>query len=255
MPYFEVEFSGYLYSKWPLSKGIELADCCFTSGREDRQFTVHTEIDAQNEEQARKNGLESCFDAVHLLEFCIGESVYLDERQYRIRTKESEVTTGGKAFSINALLVKDSPLIEEQLKKVEMAQNTLKSEQDPERKKSLLRAIRWQALGRRETKSQVDRFIKFWIALEILVEGKGEKLVKKVTDKLLILYPSCRKEKIRYIVKRICGVRGAIVHSGVLKPQSVEEKLKQLEAILNDLLGQRLGLSFKAFAQQYLLQL
>lgn len=253
MPCFKVEFSGHLYRKWPLGKRIKLADCCFTPGSRDREFIVHTEINAENKECARKNGLETCLDAVHLLEFCIGESVYLDERRARMSTKEGKGTTGWKSFSINAVLAEDSPLTKEQIKEVKMAQNTFKSEQNPKRKKWLIRAINWQALGRRETKSQVDRFLKFWIALEVLLEAKGEKLVSKVTDALVTLYPSCRRQKIDDVVGDIYGIRGKIVHSGFLKPQNVAEKLEQLEAILSDLLRKRLGLRSKALAQQYFL--
>lgn len=118
-----------------------------------------------------------------------------------------------------------------------------------------MRVIHWQAIGQRETKSQIDHFIKFWIALEVLVDGKGKDVVKEVEGPLLKLYPSCPEQKIKDVVGRIYGIRGKIVHYGIQEPESVEEKLKQLEAILGDLLKLRLGLNFKALAQQYLLQL
>lgn len=253
MPYFKIEIPGYLYCKWPSGKEIMLMGCCFTPGNNDREFVVQTKINAENEEQARKNGRKICFDATHLLEFCIGESVYLDESRERIRKKGNDVTTGRKSFSLNAVLIKNSPLTAEQLEAVEKAHNALTSEKDAEKKESLLRAIHWQAIGRRETKSQIDRFIKFWIALEVLVEGKGKDLVRKIEEPLLKLYPSCPEKKIKDVVGRIYGIRVKIVHYGIREPESVEEKLKQLEAILGDLLRLRLGLNFKALAQQYLL--
>lgn len=253
MPRFKVKIPGHLYHKWPSGEEITLADCCFTSGNNDREFIVHTEIDAENKEQARRNGRKICLDAIHLLEFCIEEQVDLDERRVCVRRKESDITTGWLLLTTDAIIVEDSSLTTEQLEVVKDAQNALASEQNAEKKESLMRAIHWQALGRRETKSQIDRFIKFWIALEVLVEGKGNKLVKKVKKSLTKLYPYCEEQKVRDTVGRIYGIRGYIVHFGTREPEFLEEKLKQLEAILGDLLRLRLGLSFKAFAQQYFL--
>lgn len=133
MPCFKIEIPGHLYRKWPSGEEIMLAGCCFTPGNNDREFVVPTKIDAENEEQARKNGRKICFDATHLLEF-IGESVYLDESRDRVRKKGNDVTTGRNSFSHNAVLIKNSPLTTEQLEAVEKTQNALTSEKDREKK-------------------------------------------------------------------------------------------------------------------------
>ena len=252
MYYFEVEIQGkLLYSKWPPGEEIVVGDCRFIPGEEERGFTVHTEVEAKDENQASKEGKEKCIDAVHLLELCIDEEVYLDESQVRVR-KKGDVWTGLKCYTTDVILAKDSPLTVEQLEEIKKAQNTLKGEKDPRKRESLMRAIHWQAFGRRETRSRIDRFIKFWIALEVLVEGRGEKVVYKVEKELRTLYPSCSRQRIKSLVKRIYGLRGDVVHSGEREPEGLEEKLKQLEAILEDLLRSRLGLNFKALTKRYL---
>jgi len=253
MPRFEVEVSGHLYRKWPSGEEITLADCRFIPSNSDREFIVQTEVEADNEEQARQAGLKTCLDAAHLLEFCIEEPVDLSEsRGVQVREKGSAITTTSSFITLFGAGGVDAPLTKEQLEAVAKAQGVIQAERDPEKRESLMRAIHWQARGRRETQSQIDRFIKFWIALEVLVEGRGKKVVTKVKKPLIKLYPSCSEQKIADVVGRIYGVRNHIVHLGIREPQYVAEKLRQLEDILEDLLRQRMGLDFKALAKQHL---
>lgn len=251
MPRFEVEMGGHLYRKWPSGQEITLLGCRFVPGNDDREFIVRAEVEADTEEVARKAGREQCRDATYLFEFCSGESVDLDESQDRVRKKGEEVTTGTISLLGDVVLVSDTSLTEEQLAAVAKAESTIQAEQDDERKEVLKRAIHWQALGCRETQSQIDRFIKFWIALEILVEGRGKKVVNKVTKELTGLYPHCSGEAIHHVVGHIYGVRCDIVHLGMRKPEYVKQRLDQLEDILGDLLKKRLGLGFKALAGRH----
>lgn len=248
MARFEIKIPGSMYCIWPSGKEITLLDCCFTAGNVDREFMVHTELDAKSEEEARRVGREKCQDAANLLEFCMEEPLNLDEKGEQVRGERGTVSFSNAhaRFSIS-----NAPLAKEQLEAAAKAQSAIQAEQDHKKKESLIRAIHWQALGRRETKSRIDRFIKFWIALEVLVEGKGEYLVRKVKQRLQELYPHYAPEQIRGVVGRIYGVRKDIVHYGVREPQQLGEKIKQLEDILADLLRQRLGLEFRALAKKH----
>jgi hypothetical protein len=216
-----------------------------------REFTVRAEAEADTEEAARKAGREQCLDATYLFEFCTSEPIYLDESQDHVRKKGEEITTSTKSIDLGANLASNTPLTEEQLAAIAKAESTVQREQDDEEKEVLKRAIHWQALGRREIESQIDCFIKFWIALEILVEGKGKYVVNKVTKDLKALYPHCTDERIRDVLGRIYGVRIAIVHYGIREPENLKLRLNQLEDILGDVLRKRLGLDFKALAKRH----
>jgi hypothetical protein len=251
MARFEVEMGGHLYCKWPSGQEITLLGCRFVSSNGDREFTVRAEVEADTEEATRKAGREQCLDATYLFEFCTSEPVDLDESQDHVRKKGGEITTGTKSIGIGTDLVSNTPLTEEQLAAVAKTESTVQREQNTEGKEMLKRAIHWQALGRREIESQIDRFIKFWIALEILVEGKGKYVVNKVTEELTALYPHCSDKRIRDVLGRIYGVRIAIVHYGIREPENLEQRLNQLKDILGDVLRKRLGLGFKALAERH----
>ena len=251
MPKFEVEMDGRLYCKWPSGQEVALLGCRFAPGNSDREFIVCTEVEADAKEASRKAGHEQCRDATYLFEFCTGEPLDLDERQDRIRRKGDEVTTGTKVLPVDIILALDTPRTKEQFTAAAKAESIIQREQDDEAKEVLRRAIHWQALGHRETQSQIDRFIKFWVALEILVEGKGKKVVNKVTKELLQIYPHCAEKTIHDVVGHIYGVRYDIVHLGMREPEYVKQRLEQLEDILDDLLRKRLGLDFKALAGRH----
>lgn len=254
MARFEIKIPGSLYSLWPSGEEIPLIDCYFTAGNADREFMVHTEVDAESEEEARRVGREKCQDAANLLELCIGAPLNLHEKGEQVRGERGTVSFSNAHTRFSIV---NAPLAKEQLEAAAKAQSAIQAEQDPEKKEALFRAIHWQALARWETKSKIDRFIKFWIALEVLVEGKGKDLVKKVNKQLKKLYADCPDAKLdaklkdKDVVGRIYGVRRDIVHYGVREPQQLGEKIKQLEDILADLLRQRLGLEFKGLAKKH----
>ncbi len=251
MARFEVEIPGSMYCMWPSGEEIALMDCCFIAGNADREFIVQTEVYAESQDEARRVGRDKCQDATNLLELCMEERLDLNELQDNVREEGSTTTVGSLSVGLSANLVSNEPITKEQLEAAAKAQNAIQAEQDPEKKEALFRAIHWQALARRETKSKIDRFIKFWIALEVLVEGKGKDLVEKVNKQLKKLYADCPDAKLKDVVGHIYGIRADIVHFGVREPHKVEEKLKQLEDILSDLLRQRLGLEFKTLAKKH----
>lgn len=207
MPRFEVEMGGRLYRKWPPGQEITLLGCRFASGSSDRKFIVRAEVEANTEEVARKAGREQCRDATYLFEFCIDEPVDLNESRDRVKQKGGEVTTDMKSGRAFATIVSNKPFNEPQLAAVAKAESIIQRKRDDEEKEVLKRVIHWQALGRRETQSQIDRFIKFWIALETLFGGKGKKAVNKVKKELIELYPQYAEKTIQDVVEDVYCVR------------------------------------------------
>jgi hypothetical protein len=251
MTIFEIQYSGELSCKWPNETEIRLLDCKFSKGLGKFDFHIHTEVKANNSKEARQIGFPLCQDAVNLLEFCMDEPVHLKQGPVNIREKGSNVTTGlMPLLYVDIKAVRNDMPTKEQLEAISKAQNTIESERDDEKKEALIRAIHWQARGRREKESKIDRFLYFWIALEVLVKGEGEKVVGKIKDFLSEVYPDVNKQKISEIVGRIYGVRADIVHFGVRQPSDLDVRVLQLEKIVADLLRKQLGLKFKALSEQ-----
>lgn len=226
-------------------------DCQFSKGSGTHDFLIYTEVKATNSEEARRIGFFLCQDAINLLEFCMDEPVHIKQGPVHVRVKGSNVTTGLMPLLYGNVKARFNNIpTEEQLKAVSKAQNTIESEKNDEKRESLIRAIHWQARGRRELQSKIDQFINFWIALEVLVKGEGEKVVSKIKDSLIEIYPNVNEQNISEIVGRIYGVRADIVHFGVKQPHDLDVRVLQLEKILADLLRKQLGLKFKALSEQ-----
>ncbi len=266
MAIFEVKLKGTLYRKWEPNQEISLADCKFTdfvftdciskncglARRENnREFIISTEVEANNEQEAEQLGIKRCSDATFIFEFCINEQVDLKPEQICLKERGKEAKLK-RTSETTIEVVGNEALNDEQLDALKKALNAINGENDAVKDESLIRAISWQGYGKREKKNKIDRFIKFWIALEILVEGSGKGVVRKIIESLEPLYPNVfGDEKNREIVGRIYGIRTDIVHFGVQQPQDLDMILQQLENILADLLGHRLGLTFKASAKQH----
>lgn len=252
MPSFEVSIPGTLYRNWPAGEEIRLVGCVFQPGDNARDFVVSTEVNAPDEDAARQIGRDQCVDATNLLAFCMDEQVNLEINQDHVRETEVAVSTGSISSSAGAALVVDAPPTTEQIEALRQAHTTIDAEPDEVRKEALIRSIHWQARGRREVQSTLDRFINFWIALEVLVRGEGTKVVPKVKEQMMVLYPEANEKQVAEMIGRIYGIRADIVHRGITEPQDFRTKLDQLEDITADLLRHRLGLSFKAFAARHL---
>lgn len=252
MPIFQVEIPGQLYRNWPENREIKLLNCLFTSGNGSRDFFVHTTVQADDEDIARQAGRELCLVATHLLEFCLNEEVDLSATNDKISQLGASFGTGGISIPASAAVVLQIPPTTEQMESIARAEAALEAETDDEKKEALLRAIHWQARGRREVQSAIDRFMKFWIAIEVLVGGGGDKVVRKIKAQLMPLYPKADEQKVAETIGRIYGVRADIVHSGIRQPQNLQDKLEQLESVLADLLRTQLGLEFKGLAERFL---
>jgi hypothetical protein len=251
MPIFKIEIPGELWRNWPDDKEIKLLGCLFKPGNDTRDFWAQTEIEAPNEEVARQLGYEMCLDATNLLEFCLGEEVSLSTTKYKVSESVANFGTGIAEVSCSASTVLQIPPDEKQMEAIASAQQAIEREFEAEKKESLIRAIHWYARGCQEKRTLIDRFIKFWIALEVLVNGRGKKVTRKVKASLTLLYPSANKERIAEMVNSIYDTRGRIVHIGIRQPQDLHIKLDQLENILSDLLRAKLTLPFKACSGKF----
>lgn len=251
MPTFEVTIPRRLLCKWPEGKEVELLGCCFKGGNSELDLIVQIEVEAKNEEDAIQLGLEKTEDAINLFQFCADLDVYSNSTQVTVREKGSSVSTGVVTLSMGAFIASYEPLPTQYLSNINKAQITIDSENDLIRKESLMRVAHWYARGRREKESKIDRFLMFWIALEILVDGRGKMVTRKVKDRLSSIYPNYNIDKIAEVVGRVYGIRGDIVHQGVRQPENLDEKLEQLEDIFADLLRARLGLPPKYLSESF----
>jgi len=169
MPTFEVTIPRRLLCKWPEGEEVELLDCCFKGGNSELDLIVQIEVEANDEQDAIELGLEKSEDGINLFQFCADLDVYSNSTQITVREKGSSVSTGVVTLSMGAFLASYEPLHAQYLSNIKKAQITIGSENDLIRKESLVRAVHWYARGRREKDSKIDRFLMFWIALEILV--------------------------------------------------------------------------------------
>ena len=237
---FRVEVPGrVMYSKWPPGRAVTLLDCRFTGGAKDNEFAVSTYVDAESRDEAWPIALERCRDATNLFTLCAGEDLELNELRHTIRHKGASRSTGYTATCIDMIIVSNNPVTEEQLEAVAVGRRAIAAF-DGKKRERLLRALHWQALGRWED-DRVDRFIMYWIAVEVLAAGRGKGVVGEICKKLIAVYPQY-KPQLHDIVGRIYGVRCNIVHEGIRNPDEVRGKLEQLGDILHDLLRHELSL-------------
>lgn len=207
MKIFEVTIPRRLLCKWPEGEEVRLLGCRFKGGSSELDLIVQIEVEANNEEEAIQFGLEKSEDAINLFQFCADLDVYKDSTQVTIREKGSSVSTGVVTLSMGAFLASYEPLPARYLSNINKAQITIDSENDVVKKESLMRVVHWYARGRREKESKIDRFLMFWIALEILVDGRGDKVIRKIKSHIIPIYPDIDENKIAEVIGRIYGMR------------------------------------------------
>ncbi|MBN1904068.1 MAG: hypothetical protein JW927_03130 [Deltaproteobacteria bacterium] len=253
MPDYLITMRGNLFRPWPPGEEIKLLSCKFTPGDKSCDFEVQVEISAKDDNEAMNIGRDMCSDAVDLLEFCLDEQTFLNSREIYLKPLESSEGTGICDFGLHLCAVDNKPPSEEQMAAIRKVINIYNENKGFENQEILARIIHWQASGRRESQSDIDRFLKFWIALEVLVGGAGKVVVKKIKKHLASLYDNINTQNVGELIGRIYGVRCAIFHFGIRHPNELKKRLKELEDIFNDLLRSKLGLEFKAFAKRHIL--
>src|SRR5260370_22683423 len=105
-----------------------------------------------------------------------------------IRLMCESFATGWISITQSAAVVLQVPPTTDQMESIARARAALDDRTDEEQRECLLRAIHWRARGRQE-QSAIDRFIKYWIGVAILVMGEGSRVVTKIRDQLRLLYP------------------------------------------------------------------
>lgn len=121
---------------------------------------------------------------------------------------------------------------------------------------SILNAIHMHAKGKMELGAdKSERFIKFWIALEALInlDGNDKYIAKRIETALIRLYESKNPGKkcgmkAGYEIVEIKKDRTELFHYAIENP----ERVTQLEYILDDLINSELGLPFRGHARKYI---
>lgn len=236
---FDISIPGELDCYWPINLKIDLDGCLFSGVNNLKNFWAKTEVNATNEDDAKLYGRQKCDDAADILEFLIGRRVILSPSNITIKRKGETSALGFCSTKMHALI--SGYITDKELQILENVRSVLDQETASDNE-SLRISIRWRARALRGSESEIDRFLRFWIALEVLVEGEGRSLVDKVALKLKCLYPNIEEQELKKIVGHIYGMRGDIVHRGMHHAQDLAQKLKQLECIYDDLLKDKLGI-------------
>lgn len=248
IPIYICTMLGSLDSQWPKDNKIKLLGCKFSQRSNVHEFSVETEVKADDIDDARLLAKNKCSDSVNILSFFVGK-ISLDIHKVTIKEKGVNMTHAQVDIPCVLTINNNSCITSKQLFDIEKVENYMLSIKE-ESQEVLKRSMHWWVLGKKESDT-IDRFIKLWISLEILVEGKGNKLVKKVKKELIKIYPSINEENINIVIGRVYGIRADIVHEGLRDPQKVSEYTKQLETILEDILSFKLGTNFQSYSKKY----
>jgi len=163
------------------------------------------------------------------------------------------MTTGRLALSTNCIIVQSNKANDIELS-VSNVRNSLQSRK-PEEIDSILNAVHMHGNGKRELEDKNERFRKFWIALEALIniDGKDRNIAKRIQDALIRLYEDNNPGKIYrmksgFEIVEIKKDRIGQFHYAIENP----ERVVQLERILDDLIRSEVGLSHRGYAKEYL---
>lgn len=163
------------------------------------------------------------------------------------------MTTGRITFGTNCLIVKSNTANDIE-QAVSNARNSLNLRR-PGEIESILNAVHMHGNGKRELTDKNERFRKFWIALEALIniDGKNNDIAKRIQTALIRVYESNDSGK-KYGMKsgfEIMEIKNDRIdqfHYAIENP----ERVVQLESILDDLIRAKVGLCHRGYAKQYL---
>ena len=163
------------------------------------------------------------------------------------------MTTGRMTIGMSCLIVKDNTANDIE-QAVSNARNSLNPRSTGEID-SILNAVHMHGNGKRELTDKNERFRKFWIALEALIniDGKKTHIAKRIQDALIRLYErndSSKKYRIKsgFEIMEIKDDRVDQFHYAIEN----SERVVQLERILDDLIRAEVGLCHRGYAKQYL---
>jgi len=233
---------GTLLSKWPGELQIDLLSCQFSKGTKEYEFVVYTLIDARDDIEAKENGLEKCIEATNFLGFLLNQDISLNYRERNIRRKN-----GGQKTSIGLTLtiLSNEELPADKLSIIRQVQDSLKTLR-PKDVVIITRAVNWFIGAKRDKVALADKYISFWIALEVLVQGVGNNVHPKIKKRLFKLYPSANLITMGKTIGRLYSLRKEIVHYGKKQPRGISDRTRDIENICEDLVRDDLGLEFLA---------
>lgn len=180
-----------------------------------RNISIKTEVRAKNESKAKDLGSQLCIAECQIFAFCSDALLILDSA-FGFRVIEKASNKAGVSMGCITVIMNSSALTTKQLESALFT--TIKALKDSDDLDYLNRAIHWRSLGKMEFGSKIDRFIKFWIALEVLVDNEDGNDVQKVKNALKKVYPEL-KEKIQQdgiVGSKIFALREEIFHEGKL---------------------------------------
>lgn len=244
MPTFEVMIPATIFKAWPEGKVLEVMDVKVTLRKGSKfNLEIFTRLAEQDEQSALVVARKRIEDALNFVSVCVGDQmqVVLSKSEDRIREISSEVWTGTSRIAMSATLTDSKPIDESAFPAVESGYQNLTKlpSEDLELTKTVLR---WRDKGIRE-ENRIDKFLAYWISLEILVHGRGKDVKIKVVSNLTKATPHIDEAKTKDVVGRIYGVRGDIVHVGVMEHAELEIRTNQLKEILDALTRAKIGLT------------
>jgi hypothetical protein len=164
------------------------------------------------------------------------------------------MTVGRLTVGMSSIVVKHNKANDIELA-VSNTRNSLKARRSEEID-SILNAVHMHGNGKRELGiDKNERFRKFWIALEALIntDGLNENITRRIENALIGLYEindPGKKYRIKpgFEIKLIKKDRVNQFHYAIENPGRVV----QLECILDDLIRSEVGLCHRGYAREYL---
>lgn len=118
---------GSLLRPWPGNEIIKVLNCTFNPGKEERDFYVNTEVEAEDEEQAKVLGRENCIDALNFFKFCINEQILLDVCFEEIKKDKESVTHCSVGFPAKLTITNKNPISSSQIQEIKKVNNSFSS--------------------------------------------------------------------------------------------------------------------------------
>lgn len=266
MPTYSVILQGKLPAwpkNWAVGRKAKLIECIFEKidYAYDNNVSIMAVVESNDEEKATELGRQKCLAECNLFSLCYGYQIELDLIHIQVEDLSNSsmiYVSAGTVRSFDPNEIMASKELEDGLSLVRKAINEKKSENLD----ILMRSIRWHALGEMELENKVDRFVKFWIALEVLVsKEQGNNDIKRIKNTLIAQFPENEKRiEENEVIGRLYGLRKEIIHKGRLSSQELTEftqdldsQLRQLEDILHDLLKAELNLPRQDLSKKYFL--
>jgi len=230
---------------WPINKTLKILSVTIAGKGGDSKSAVEirTTVVAPDKETAFGLGRRKIGDAINFLHIASeGEIKISPLTDARVREIGSKIKTGFATATSRAYIeAPPEPLNEKMFSTLSKAGQEINS-LGKEEIGSLITGLRWWEKGVRE-ENAIDRFLAYWIALEVLVEGQGDALVKKVTNQLISITPKVVRMTLKKKIGQIYGVRGKIVHYGVMEPEKLAENTELLKKVLESLIRHKMGLT------------